>query len=397
MSLLSPLYISSYVFISIHIDAVICLFSVIRVFSCVTFIFQVFGAKADLQLHTQIHMREAKPYKCSQCTKSFANSSYLSQHTRIHLGVKPYRCDICQRKFTQLSHLQQHIRTHTGDKPYACRHPGCAKSFSQLSSLQSHSRCHQGDKPFKCNSCYKCFNDEVSLLEHIPRHKESKHLKTHICTYCGKSYTQETYLAKHMQRHTEGKPTGRRSNVNGGVQQSTTPVSGGTMGSSMSQVPFGSSRDALYWSPLPTKQESPQTPPACMPDSMQHHLTSVLGEDLSRTGLVPMMSSHPSYDMKPVSTSPTTVPGSSAFAPLTSQLPPRSYFSYEPPISSFNKHHQTMSTSTERSPTSPAFQNQLFSLHHQIRNYQGAGALGPVSPHAHPFSAEHTISLKERM
>lgn len=148
-------------------------------------------------------MREAKPYKCSQCSKAFANSSYLSQHTRIHLGIKPYRCEICQRKFTQLSHLQQHIRTHTGDKPYKCRHPGCQKAFSQLSNLQSHSRCHQTDKPYKCNSCYKCFSDEPSLLEHIPKHKESKHLKTHICQYCGKSYTQETYLTKHMQKHAE--------------------------------------------------------------------------------------------------------------------------------------------------------------------------------------------------
>ncbi|XP_051175743.1 zinc finger protein rotund-like isoform X2 [Leptopilina boulardi] len=164
---------------------------------------QIFGSKADLQLHTQIHMREAKPYKCTQCSKAFANSSYLSQHTRIHLGIKPYRCEICQRKFTQLSHLQQHIRTHTGDKPYKCRHPGCTKAFSQLSNLQSHSRCHQTDKPYKCNSCYKCFSDEPSLLEHIPKHKESKHLKTHICQYCGKSYTQETYLAKHMQKHAE--------------------------------------------------------------------------------------------------------------------------------------------------------------------------------------------------
>lgn len=164
---------------------------------------QVFASKADLQLHTQVHMREPKPYKCSQCSKSFANSSYLSQHMRIHLGIKPYRCEICQRKFTQLSHLQQHIRTHTGDKPYKCRHPGCTKAFSQLSNLQSHSRCHQTDKPYKCNSCYKCFHDEASLLEHIPKHKESKHLKTHICSYCGKSYTQETYLAKHMQKHSD--------------------------------------------------------------------------------------------------------------------------------------------------------------------------------------------------
>ena len=87
-------------------------------------LFQGFGSKADLQLHTQVHMREPKPYKCSHCSKSFANSSYLSQHMRIHLGIKPYRCEICQRKFTQLSHLQQHIRTHTGDEPYKCRIPG---------------------------------------------------------------------------------------------------------------------------------------------------------------------------------------------------------------------------------------------------------------------------------
>lgn len=86
---------------------------------------------------------------------------------------------------------------------YRCRHPGCQKAFSQLSNLQSHSRCHQTDKPYKCNSCYKCFSDEPSLLEHIPKHKESKHLKTHICQYCGKSYTQETYLQKHMQKHAE--------------------------------------------------------------------------------------------------------------------------------------------------------------------------------------------------
>ena len=85
---------------------------------------QAFNSKADLQLHTQIHLREPKPYKCASCGKAFANSSYLSQHTRIHLGIKPYRCEICQRKFTQLSHLQQHIRTHTGDKPYKCRIPG---------------------------------------------------------------------------------------------------------------------------------------------------------------------------------------------------------------------------------------------------------------------------------
>ena len=163
---------------------------------------QIFESKSDLLVHSQhVHKQDPKPYKCPTCNKCFANSSYLSQHARIHSGIKPYKCQICERRFTQLCHLQQHIRTHTGEKPYKCQHPGCGKAFSQLSNLQSHSRSHMTDKPYRCNSCYKCFTDEHLLREHIPKHSETKHLKTHICRICGKSYTQETYLARHMTKH----------------------------------------------------------------------------------------------------------------------------------------------------------------------------------------------------
>ena len=164
--------------------------------------FQIFDNKSDLLVHSQtVHKADPKPYRCPTCQKCFANSSYLSQHARIHAGIKPYKCQICERRFTQLCHLQQHIRTHTGEKPYKCQHPGCGKAFSQLSNLQSHSRSHMTDKPYRCNSCYKCFGDEQGLRDHIPKHSETKHLKTFICRICGKSYTQETYLARHMTKH----------------------------------------------------------------------------------------------------------------------------------------------------------------------------------------------------
>ncbi|KAK4310540.1 hypothetical protein Pmani_017897 [Petrolisthes manimaculis] len=316
---------------------------------------QIFGSKADLQLHTQIHMREAKPYKCSQCSKAFANSSYLSQHTRIHLGIKPYRCEICQRKFTQLSHLQQHIRTHTGDKPYKCRHPGCNKAFSQLSNLQSHSRCHQTDKPYKCNSCYKCFADEGSLLEHIPKHKESKHLKTHICQYCGKSYTQETYLQKHMQKHAE-RPDKRPSLTAHGIRQDnpywpkpdTTALD--AMDGRMSETCLQNSLD-------PTRQLMSR-------DHLDHR-----NEDLRHTP-AHMPVSNMSYDAIATKTS-------SAFTPIQTNMLPISsgtqlsmaasssqrYFPYDP--ISFPKAHTQM-PSMDVKPNQ--FPGQLISLH-QIRNY----------------------------
>ena len=60
-------------------------------------------------------------YKCAQCDKVFANSSYLAQHTRIHLDIKPFMCDVenCEKSFRQAKDLTRHRRTHTGERPYS--------------------------------------------------------------------------------------------------------------------------------------------------------------------------------------------------------------------------------------------------------------------------------------
>ncbi|XP_054597042.2 zinc finger protein 384b isoform X3 [Nothobranchius furzeri] len=143
---------------------------------------------------------ESKPHKCPHCTKSFANSSYLAQHTRIHTGVKPYSCVYCEKCFRQLSHLQQHSRIHTGDRPYKCTQPGCEKSFTQLSNLQSHRRQHNKDKPYKCPNCNKGYIDSASLEVHMSTHTV-KHARIYSCSLCSRTYTSETYLVKHMEKH----------------------------------------------------------------------------------------------------------------------------------------------------------------------------------------------------
>ena len=62
------------------------------------------------RIHSKVHMEIIKPHKCPHCSTTFANTSYLAQHLRIHSGAKPYNCSYCQKAFRQLSHLQQHTR-----------------------------------------------------------------------------------------------------------------------------------------------------------------------------------------------------------------------------------------------------------------------------------------------
>ncbi|XP_076355363.1 uncharacterized protein LOC143249422 isoform X2 [Tachypleus tridentatus] len=369
---------------------------------------QVFGSRADLQLHAQGHMRETKPYKCSRCSKAFANSSYLSQHTRIHLGIKPYRCELCQRRFTQLSHLQQHIRTHTGDKPYKCRHPDCNKAFSQLSNLQSHSRGHQKDKPYKCNSCYKCFADEISLLEHIPKHKESKHLKIHICMHCGKSYTQESHLSKHVQKHE--KCLEKNTHLPFGESPQSVPF---TLSSRIHTDNFSS--NTVYSAsnhdtscvvtnhfPLPHISET------CLQSILNNHSrlhTTSLGLEHrppnvtettantqcnSRNHSNLAYSEQMGYDGTPLSM-PTSKTSAVATMIQSGMLPiftgnqmskaetSRSYFQYEP-IDVSKSRSQICSTGMKSNQNS--FPNQLIALH-QIKNY------------ASMTGKEHSITLKK--
>ncbi|XP_030565158.1 zinc finger protein squeeze [Drosophila novamexicana] len=365
---------------------------------------------------------QTKPYKCASCSKSFANSSYLSQHTRIHLGIKPYRCEICQRKFTQLSHLQQHIRTHTGDKPYKCRHAGCPKAFSQLSNLQSHSRCHQTDKPFKCNSCYKCFGDEVTLLEHIPKHKDSKHLKTHICQLCGKSYTQETYLQKHLQKHAEKveKQQQRHTAPLTNLQQH---VPAGGIGLNLQRQAMNDA-NAAYWAKMGAdsaaatlaeaiQQQLPQANGSSYANFatlqqqhqqqellQQHHQRLVnggtetpghsqsphdeVGEDLVLRQTTPQhhlqqqqqqQQQQQHQQQQQASHSHSPGPGTSAFTPLSAAV--------APPASHLQQHRAPPSATAaylyqqNAAAAAAAFPTQLISLH-QIRNYAhqpGAGLI----------------------
>ncbi|XP_065226140.1 zinc finger protein 235-like [Planococcus citri] len=68
--------------------------------------------RRDLKRHMLIH-EGLKPFKCTECDKSFRSKSNMYQHTRLYhtpYHTRLYKCDICDKRYAAQCELNAHKR-----------------------------------------------------------------------------------------------------------------------------------------------------------------------------------------------------------------------------------------------------------------------------------------------
>lgn len=111
---------------------------------------------------------EARPFKCTVCSKSYKDPATLRQHEKSHWLTRPFPCNICGKMFTQRGTMTRHMRSHLGLKPFACEE--CGMRFTRQYRLTEHMRVHSGEKPYECQLCGGKFTQQRNLISHLRMH-----------------------------------------------------------------------------------------------------------------------------------------------------------------------------------------------------------------------------------
>ncbi|XP_068157058.1 zinc finger protein 780B-like [Drosophila tropicalis] len=156
-----------------------------------------FNTYAQLRIHSSLH--KGVRFQCTHCPNSYSRKDNLAKHIGTHKFS--HVCQHCTKGFRGTYELNNHIRIrHTGERPFKCRN--CSKTFATMEYLSKHIRVHTGERPFKCPHCPKAYTLSSSLSGHIPKHHGNRRkliTKLFRCSQCLASFRDYFKLRMHKQ------------------------------------------------------------------------------------------------------------------------------------------------------------------------------------------------------
>lgn len=143
-----------------------------------------------------------KPFKCSNCAKSFATAAAKKTHELTHTDDFPFKCEFCEKRFRLSIKLKYHLEIHTTKPELLC--PICKRGQKSLTELEAHVKNHD-DNRFQCPSCGHLFRKKTNLNEHY----NAVHLKLrpYKCEVCHQGFGDRKSRRVHERSHNKRKIT----------------------------------------------------------------------------------------------------------------------------------------------------------------------------------------------
>lgn len=125
-----------------------------------------FTCKSNLAYHLKTH-QPVQLAQCKECGKWLRNKICLRKHLDQHSNVK-HKCQLCDYAAVNIQCLKNHMRTkHSQLKPFRCSQ--CPKSFKLKNTLVSHMAQHTGEKRYSCEFCNRKFVSSGNYYAHRKR------------------------------------------------------------------------------------------------------------------------------------------------------------------------------------------------------------------------------------